>query len=120
METVSTQSDVAVLTSDRPGNVVADYEQPRFSQRETLLTMFGVLMVMLLASLDQTRTWKFITFLPRHTHGILKNEFIPALSVVSLSNPTCSDSLVHGEHTSQRACEIGLLACCTGSVLDIY
>jgi EmrB/QacA subfamily drug resistance transporter len=54
METVLTQSDVAVLTSDRPDNVIADYEQPRFSQRETLLTMFGVLMVMLLASLDQT------------------------------------------------------------------
>src|SRR5437870_11491323 len=54
MESISTRSDVAVLTSDRPGKVVEDYEQPRFSQRETLLTMFGVLMVMLLASLDQT------------------------------------------------------------------
>src|SRR5438876_1839411 len=54
MKTISTRSDVAVLTSDRPGEVVEDYEQPRFSQRETLLTMFGVLMVMLLASLDQT------------------------------------------------------------------
>src|SRR6184192_4243511 len=29
-------------------------EQPRYSQRETLLTMIGVLLVMLLASLDQT------------------------------------------------------------------
>ncbi len=54
METITTQSDVAVLTSDRPGIVVEDYEQPRFSRRDTLLTMFGVLMVMLLASLDQT------------------------------------------------------------------
>ena len=54
MKTISAQSDVAVLTSDQPGKVVEDYEQPRFSQRETLLTMFGVLMVMLLASLDQT------------------------------------------------------------------
>ncbi len=54
METLSTRSDVAVLTSDRPGKVVEDYEQPRFTRRETLLTMFGVLMVMLLASLDQT------------------------------------------------------------------
>jgi hypothetical protein len=53
METITTQSDVAVLTSDRPGKVVEDYEQPRFSRRDTLLTMFGVLMVMLLASLDQ-------------------------------------------------------------------
>ena len=54
MKTISEQSDVAVLTSDQPGKVVEDYEQPRFSRRETLLTMFGVLMVMLLASLDQT------------------------------------------------------------------
>ncbi len=54
MESISTRSDVAVLTSDRPGKVVEDYEQPRFTRRETLLTMFGVLMVMLLASLDQT------------------------------------------------------------------
>ena len=54
MKTISAQSDVAVLTSDQSSKVVEDYEQPRFSQRETLLTMFGVLMVMLLASLDQT------------------------------------------------------------------
>ena len=54
MKTISAQSDVAVLTSDQSGKVVEDYEQPRFSRRETLLTMFGVLMVMLLASLDQT------------------------------------------------------------------
>ena len=54
MKTISAESDVAVLTSDRSSKVVEDYEQPRFSQRETLLTMFGVLMVMLLASLDQT------------------------------------------------------------------
>src|SRR6266702_2638889 len=54
MKTISEQSDVAVLTSDQPGKVVEDYEQPRFTRRETLLTMFGVLMVMLLASLDQT------------------------------------------------------------------
>jgi hypothetical protein len=53
MESISTRSDVAVLASDRPRKVVEDYEQPRFSRRETLLTMFGVLMVMLLASLDQ-------------------------------------------------------------------
>src|SRR5256886_12929844 len=54
MESISTRSDVAVLTLDRPGKVVEDYEQSRFTRRETLLTMFGVLMVMLLASLDQT------------------------------------------------------------------
>lgn len=54
MESILTRSDVAVRASDRPGKVVEDYEQPRFTRRETLLTMFGVLMVMLLASLDQT------------------------------------------------------------------
>jgi EmrB/QacA subfamily drug resistance transporter len=54
MKTISAQSDVAVLTSDQSDKVVEEYEQPRFSRRETLLTMFGVLMVMLLASLDQT------------------------------------------------------------------
>ena len=54
MKTISTQSDVAVLASDQTGKVVDDYERPRFSRRETLLTMLGVLMVMLLASLDQT------------------------------------------------------------------
>jgi hypothetical protein len=54
MKTISAQSDVAVLTSDQSSKVVEDYEQPRFSRRETLLTMLGVLMVMLLASLDQT------------------------------------------------------------------
>src|SRR5437763_17155124 len=42
METTSSQ--VAVVSR----------EQPRYSQRETLLTMVGVLLVMLLASLDQT------------------------------------------------------------------
>ena len=31
-----------------------EYEEPRFTRRETILTMVGVLMVMLLASLDQT------------------------------------------------------------------
>src|SRR5438874_7785143 len=33
---------------------VVSREQPRYSQRDTLLTMIGVLLVMLLASLDQT------------------------------------------------------------------
>ena len=54
MKTISAQSDVAALTSDQSTTIVEDYEQPRFTQRETLLTMLGVLMVMLLASLDQT------------------------------------------------------------------
>lgn len=34
--------------------IADEYEQPRFTRRETILTMVGVLMVMLLASLDQT------------------------------------------------------------------
>src|SRR6266496_2450212 len=54
MESKSSNPGVADLTSERPDIVVEDYEQPRYSRRETILTMAGVLMVMLLASLDQT------------------------------------------------------------------
>ena len=53
MKNSSTQSDAAVLASSS-ANSVEEYEQPLFSRRDTLLTMLGVLMVMLLASLDQT------------------------------------------------------------------
>jgi EmrB/QacA subfamily drug resistance transporter len=53
-ESISSQSDVTDLTSERPKQVAEEYEQPRFTPRETILTMVGVLMVMLLASLDQT------------------------------------------------------------------
>jgi hypothetical protein len=53
METRSTASNVANLTRARSDTAVADYEQPRYSRRDTVLTMIGVLMVMLLASLDQ-------------------------------------------------------------------
>jgi EmrB/QacA subfamily drug resistance transporter len=53
MKDLSTQSDAAVLASNR-ANQTEEYEQPLFSRRDTLLTMLGVLMVMLLASLDQT------------------------------------------------------------------
>lgn len=49
MKTISPGSDVAVLTSERQ-----DFEQPLYTRRETILTMLGVMMVMLLASLDQT------------------------------------------------------------------
>src|SRR5437763_5906864 len=51
MKTMS--SGVANVTSKQPGSR-QEYEQPRYSKRDTLLTMAGVLMVMLLASLDQT------------------------------------------------------------------
>src|SRR5258706_8763679 len=54
MGTRSTASNVANLTPARSDTAVADYEQPRYSRRDTVLTMIGVLMVMLLASLDQT------------------------------------------------------------------
>jgi EmrB/QacA subfamily drug resistance transporter len=54
METLVKQSEVAALTSDLQVKAREDFEQPLFSKRETLLTMLGVLMVMLLASLDQT------------------------------------------------------------------
>jgi EmrB/QacA subfamily drug resistance transporter len=54
METITHQSRATDSPSERPTSVVEEFEQPRFSQRDTLLTMFGVLMVMLLGSLDQT------------------------------------------------------------------
>lgn len=49
---------MATETHSLPQNVVAaaadDYVQPRYTRRETVLTMIGVLLVMLLASMDQT------------------------------------------------------------------
>ncbi len=50
----STYSSIAPASAvtNRPHEVVD--EAPRFSRRDTLLTMLGVLLVMLLASLDQT------------------------------------------------------------------
>src|SRR6266852_8807022 len=53
-ETISNRSGVADLTPEPPKQVIEEYEQPRFTRRETILTMAGVLMVMLLGSLDQT------------------------------------------------------------------
>src|SRR6266581_7394766 len=46
----STTGDMPVVSSSSS----QDRETPRFTRRETLLTMAGVLLVMLLASLDQT------------------------------------------------------------------
>src|SRR5947209_5063625 len=54
MENKSTPSDVTDVMPERPEKAVEEYEQPRYSTRDTILTMIGVLMVMLLASLDQT------------------------------------------------------------------
>src|SRR5258708_5449822 len=54
METITHQSRVTEPSSDRTASVVEEFEQPRYSRRDTLLRMFGVLMVMLLGSLDQT------------------------------------------------------------------
>src|SRR5438874_4544941 len=54
MENKSTRPDVTDVMPERPEKDVEEYEQPRYSKRDTLLTMAGVLMVMLLASLDQT------------------------------------------------------------------
>jgi hypothetical protein len=48
----TTSEEVAVGSSSTD----QDAETPRFTRRETLLTMAGVLLVMLLASLDQTST----------------------------------------------------------------
>src|SRR5205085_2330381 len=54
MKTMTNQSGVTDLPPERSARVVEEFEQPRYSRRDTLLTMFGVLMVMLLGSLDQT------------------------------------------------------------------
>ena len=53
MEHVSTGRGTSPLATGGP-NPVQEYEQPLYSKRETWLTMAGVLLVMLLASLDQT------------------------------------------------------------------
>ncbi len=50
MKTSSSHADVIVTSPE----TLQEYEQPRYSRRDTILTMIGVLMVMLLASLDQT------------------------------------------------------------------
>src|SRR4051812_41582315 len=52
MSTVS--KTLATDGSEQPSHLeIPDEETPRYSKRETLLTMIGVLLVMLLASLDQ-------------------------------------------------------------------
>src|SRR3989441_3946676 len=53
MKSVTPGSGVAETTPERPVTL-QDVDQPRYTPRETVLTMIGVLMVMLLASLDQT------------------------------------------------------------------
>ncbi|TMB90939.1 MAG: MFS transporter, partial [Chloroflexi bacterium] len=53
METVSQASQTNDM-SVRGSSANLDGDTPRFTRRETLLTMTGVLLVMLLASLDQT------------------------------------------------------------------
>src|SRR5207248_7413379 len=45
---------MAATSSPSAEGTVEHFEQPRYSRRETLLTMLSVLMVMLLGSLDQT------------------------------------------------------------------
>ncbi len=54
MKDVTTTSGALDHTPGQPIHHVEEYEAPRFSRRDTILTMIGVLMVMLLASLDQT------------------------------------------------------------------
>src|SRR5690348_8467857 len=53
MKTASSSSDAMAMPPEQPESS-QEYEQPRYSRRDILLTMSGVLMVMLLASLDQT------------------------------------------------------------------
>jgi hypothetical protein len=56
MKNASIESGVADVAPARRNSATLsqDFEQPRYSRRETILTMIGVLLVMLLASLDQT------------------------------------------------------------------
>lgn len=53
MKALSSETDGTIVSSQRSESL-EDFEQPRYSRRDTLLTMAGVLMVMLLSSLDQT------------------------------------------------------------------
>lgn len=53
MKTIGTEGD-AMESASEALEVASDYEQPLYSRRETLLTMMGVLLVMLLSALDQT------------------------------------------------------------------
>lgn len=53
MRSLESQPDATDVTS-LPLAAAQEDERPRYTRRETLLTMLGVLMVMLLASLDQT------------------------------------------------------------------
>lgn len=53
MKTIESRADALPVKEERLDSY-GEYEQPVFSRRETLFTMYGVLMVMLLASLDQT------------------------------------------------------------------
>src|SRR5947208_1364492 len=73
METITRPSRVTGLPSERPARVIEEFEQPRYSRRETLLTMFGVLMVMLLGSLDQTIVATAIPHIIADLHGF--NEY---------------------------------------------
>ncbi|HVB59917.1 MAG TPA: MDR family MFS transporter [Ktedonobacteraceae bacterium] len=51
---MSVSSSEVVTTASQNAAADQDWEQPRYSRRDTLLTMLGVLLVMLLGSLDQT------------------------------------------------------------------
>lgn len=53
MKTIESQGDAGTQASPALA-VESEYEQPLYSRRETLLTMMGVLLVMLLSALDQT------------------------------------------------------------------
>ncbi|MEO7019424.1 MAG: MDR family MFS transporter [Ktedonobacteraceae bacterium] len=53
MKTIESRAETLPVV-EKSSNLHNEYEQPVFSRRETLFTMYGVLMVMLLASLDQT------------------------------------------------------------------
>jgi EmrB/QacA subfamily drug resistance transporter len=73
METMTSPSRMTDLPSERPARVVEEFERPPYSRRDTLLTMFGVLMVMLLGSLDQTIVATALPHVIADLHGF--NEY---------------------------------------------
>jgi len=90
METTSHQARVTELPSDRTASVIEEFEQPRYSRRDTLPTMFGVLMVMLLGSLDQTIVATALPHVIADLHGFNQYTWVSHENVKSsVKNGKC-------------------------------
>src|SRR6266699_948192 len=102
METITNQSRTTDLPLQRPARVVEEFEQPRYSRRDTLLTMFGVLMVMLLGSLDQTIVATALPHVIADLHGFDQYTWVSTaylltstvtVPIYGLPLPVCSSAL---------------------------